>query len=253
MAVLAGARTAWATSEHGGTVSTLEEERDFLLRSLDDLEAEHARGDIDDADFHTLHDDYTARAAALIRRIDGATPPEPAPAPARPGRSHRLLVVAAVAVFAVAAGVWLARTSGERGSGDLASGSGRESSAELLVEAAEAEAAGEVIDALEAYDRILAGNPDNVEALARRGALLMRVGDERLVGEAVPYLDRALGLDPDHVVALLFRGLAHRVQGQPADARERYRQLLAVDRDLPMPRAVIEDQIAELDAEIAAG
>jgi hypothetical protein len=51
--------------------SVLEEERDFLLRSLRDLEAEHDAGDIDDTDYATLKDDYTARAAAVLRELAG--------------------------------------------------------------------------------------------------------------------------------------------------------------------------------------
>ena len=43
----------------------LEDERDFLLRSLDDLELEHESGGIDDESYAELHDDYTARAAAV--------------------------------------------------------------------------------------------------------------------------------------------------------------------------------------------
>src|SRR5690606_11549803 len=51
-------------------LAALEEERDFLLRSLDDLEREHDAGDVDDADYAELKDDYTARAAAVLRAID---------------------------------------------------------------------------------------------------------------------------------------------------------------------------------------
>ena len=47
-----------------------EDERSFLLRSLADLEAERADGNIDDDTYRLLHDDYTARAAALIRARD---------------------------------------------------------------------------------------------------------------------------------------------------------------------------------------
>ena len=76
----------------------LEEERDFLLRSLDDLDRERAAGDLDPADYVALKEDYTARAAAVLRAIDhGAgrgAPSEPAtPArddtePATPARDH---------------------------------------------------------------------------------------------------------------------------------------------------------------------
>ena len=54
-------------------LAALEEERDFLLRSLEDLEREHAAGDVDDSDFEELKDDYTARAAAVIRAIEDRT------------------------------------------------------------------------------------------------------------------------------------------------------------------------------------
>jgi hypothetical protein len=54
----------------------LEEERDFLLRSLQDLEAEHGAGDIDDLDYQALKEDYTTRAATVLRAL--AAPSDPA-------------------------------------------------------------------------------------------------------------------------------------------------------------------------------
>ena len=51
-------------------LGSLEAERDFLLRSLDDLDAERDAGNIDDATYQSLHDDYTARAASVIRSLD---------------------------------------------------------------------------------------------------------------------------------------------------------------------------------------
>ena len=44
-------------------LAELEEERRFLLRSLDDLAREHEFGDVTDEDYRTLQDGYTARAA----------------------------------------------------------------------------------------------------------------------------------------------------------------------------------------------
>ena len=70
----------------------LEAERDFLLRSLDDLEAEREAGNIDDGTYQTLHDDYTARAAAAIRSLEDGTdltPPDPPPASKLDARRHR--------------------------------------------------------------------------------------------------------------------------------------------------------------------
>ena len=51
-------------------LAALEEQRAFLLTSLRDLEAEHDVGDVDEGDYEQLKDDYTARAAAVIRAID---------------------------------------------------------------------------------------------------------------------------------------------------------------------------------------
>ena len=52
------------------------DQREFLLRSLEDLEREHDAGDLDDADYAALKDDYTARAAAVLRaeRATGGSP-----------------------------------------------------------------------------------------------------------------------------------------------------------------------------------
>ena len=58
----------------------LEQERDFLLQSLDDLEAEHDSGGIDDESYQQLHDDYTARAAATIRALRDGVDARPEPA-----------------------------------------------------------------------------------------------------------------------------------------------------------------------------
>jgi tetratricopeptide (TPR) repeat protein len=49
--------------------SVLDEEREFFLRSLRDLEAERAAGDIDEVDYVALRDDYTVRAAHVLRQL----------------------------------------------------------------------------------------------------------------------------------------------------------------------------------------
>jgi hypothetical protein len=99
-------------------LAELEEERRFLLRSITDLDREHLYGDVDDNDYRTLRDGYTARAASVLRAIDDwprrglAAAPAPAEGVHRLDRRH--LAVACVAGWLVA------RTSGQRpaGSGD---------------------------------------------------------------------------------------------------------------------------------------
>lgn len=101
----------------------LEEERDFLMRSLDDLELERESGGIDDESYTELHDDYTARAAAVIRTLRDGVDVTPARAPRSPQRMRRrALLVGGIAVFAVLAGVSLAYALGARLPGQTSSG-----------------------------------------------------------------------------------------------------------------------------------
>ena len=51
-------------------LASLESERDFLLRSIADLETEREAGNLDDDRYRALKDDYTARAAAVLRSIE---------------------------------------------------------------------------------------------------------------------------------------------------------------------------------------
>ena len=56
--------------QRGAGPEELERERDFLLRSLDDLEAERAEGGIDDSSYDELHDDYAEFQDPIAFRND---------------------------------------------------------------------------------------------------------------------------------------------------------------------------------------
>ena len=79
--------------------TALETERDFLLRSLDDLESERDAGNIDDETYRTLHEDYTARAAVVIRSLRDDVAPV---LPAAPRTSRRAKVITVVLLVAFA-------------------------------------------------------------------------------------------------------------------------------------------------------
>ncbi|MBS1847994.1 MAG: hypothetical protein JST73_06915 [Actinobacteria bacterium] len=102
-------------------LAALEEQRRFLLTSLDDLEREHDAGDLDDDDYFTLRSDYTVRAARVIEAIDERKELIDATDPGHRG-IRRFLLVVAVAAVATVAGLVVASTSGGRTSSSDASG-----------------------------------------------------------------------------------------------------------------------------------
>jgi tetratricopeptide (TPR) repeat protein len=233
-------------------LAELEEQRDLLLRSLDELEREHAAGELDDADYEALRDDYTHRAAEAVRAVesgriaiaDGG----------RPSRGRLLAAGTVVALVAVGAGVAVASSSGTRGAGEFGSGEIRELTDDRLQEAAEQVRAGNITDALELYDGVLEDDPDNVEALLERGLLLASLSQAtarpELAGTGSASVDRALEVDPGNPRGLFYRGLILRLQGDEAGAVDALGQALAADPP-PVLRQQIELVLAEPPA--AAG
>jgi tetratricopeptide (TPR) repeat protein len=153
----------------------LEEERDFLLRSLDDLEREREAGDVDDVDYIALRDGYTSRAAAVLRRLaadaDDVTPTAEERHAARRRSSLAAWIVIVVGV-AVLSGWLVARFSGERLPGQIASGNIESDSVSgLLSDARQRLAPNDPEPAMQIYAQVLELEPTNVEALTYLGWL----------------------------------------------------------------------------------
>jgi tetratricopeptide (TPR) repeat protein len=204
-------------------LAALEEERDFLLRSLRDLDTEHAAGDVDEHDYTALKDDYTARAATVLRAIEQR---QAAMAAARPPRRpfRRALVVGVVGLLAVGLGVAVAQASGRRGAGDQITGDIRQSSRDKLLEARGAMGEGRYREAIGLFDEVLGQSPSNVEAHTYKGWLLTLTAkqlpagrdQELLRGRALQSLDKAVELDPAYPDARIFRAMLRDDLGQPA-------------------------------------
>jgi tetratricopeptide (TPR) repeat protein len=229
-------------------LAELEERRGFLLRSLEDLEAERAAGDLTDDDYRTLHDDYTARAAEVLRSIDeGRASALGARPPVRRGR--RLLAVVVVAAVAGSAGLAVAAASGTRLPGDNITGDIRETPSGLLSQAAALAQGGEVAEALRLYDEVIAGDPDNVEALSERGLLLVSLASATqrpaLAAEGRASIEQALTVDADNARALFYLGLALRLEGDDARAADAFTAALAADPP-PALRQAMEDFLASI-------
>lgn len=202
-------------------LAQLEDERRFLLRSLDDLEREHAAGDVDEADYHELRDGYTARAAAVLRAIEEGRRALPTGAPV--SWTRRL---AAIGVTVALIGlVWwvLSTSSAQRLPGQGPTGADpRTEEQQLLAEARAAQlAAPDQAAAL--YELVLDENPENVEALTYGGwtrALSIFVSGSQEdevdtdamkveLDGALDMLDKATELEPAYPDPYCFRGIVY--------------------------------------------
>jgi tetratricopeptide (TPR) repeat protein len=236
------------------TLAALEEERDFLLRSLDDLEREHAAGDVDRHDYETLKDDYTARAARTIRAIEAHHVRAAARRSSAPRRSRVRIVatIAAVAAFAVLAGVLVAQASGRREAGEALSGDIRTSTRTQLLEAANAVDEGRLDDAITIYDELLADQPGNAEALAAKGWLQYQDGQP---ADGLDTLTEAVEADPDYPMTHFFLAwiLADAGRGPQAAAElDRFEALDPAPADLAMvEQSGLRERIETLLAESA--
>ena len=241
-------------------MAQLEDERDFLLASLADLEAERAAGDLDEADYAALRDGYTARAAGVLRQLAGSPDPSSAapasPAPSSPApapgaaRRRRLAAAGTVVALAVGAGALMARSSGERLAGDPASGSIQATGASAqLARARTLVGEGRPLEAIKLWDQVLAAEPDQPEALAYRGWFVLLAGRqaataelrEELTGRGLASIDRAIAVDPGYPDAHFFRGLVMFVdKADPAAAVAELRAFLAAGGPA-MYRSTAED------------
>ena len=227
------------------TLAALEEQRDFLLRSLEDLEREHDAGDVDDHDYASLKDDYTARAARSIRAIEAHHARVSA---ARPRRSwsRTMAVLAGVVAFAVVAGVLVARFSGRREAGDALTGDIRESTRTQLDNARLALQQERYDDAIQIYDAVLADQPDNSEAMAYKGRAQIGKGDM----EGVVTLINAAEADPDYPDTHYFLAGALAIVGRYDSALEELDRFDALDPppDLAAEADDLRSQIEALRA-----
>jgi tetratricopeptide (TPR) repeat protein len=239
----------------------LEEERDRLLRALDDIDAEHAAGDLDEHDYRRLADDYAARAAAVLRLIDDRRDGrQPSPAMRR---SRRGVHVGAIVVFLAVVAAVLAASVGARRSAESETGAtpvsdtARRGRFERLVAAHSADpvahlsygryllARRDVVGALKQFDTAATLDPTDSEAAAYAGWLTFLGGFPK---QALVRLDRAEAAHPAYPDAHAFRGIVLlRGANDRAGATAELERYLALS-----PDGVLAAQVRAVLAELAA-
>lgn len=207
----------------------LEEERDFLLASLQDLEREREAGDLSERDYQALHADYTARAAVVLRALDRvrSRPAGRGSQADRPVKTRRPLVVTLGVILLVAAvaGGAVATFSAQREPGAPMTGSLPDTPSGRMQQALRLESEGQAAEALKIYDELIKENPRDIAALSYRGWLLKRAG---LADQAMDSLDRAIAVDPKFPDAHFFRGMVlYQDRKDPAAAVTEFRLFLS--------------------------
>ena len=252
-------------------VASLESERDFLLRSIADLETEREAGNLDEARYRALKDDYTARAAAVLRSLEEGQDAAPAPAPVP--RKRKLLTGGAILAFVIVAALALAAATGERRegqtvtgnaqSGDTPSGEARRAALERqvaehpddpaahLILARHLLETGELTQAVKEYVATARLDPTNAEANAYAGWVTFLAAQSEnaepktaadLTDRALTRLDAAVAAAPDYPDAHFFRGMVQfRGKNNPKAAVPDFERYLAL-----VPTGPLHDQVRQL-------
>lgn len=222
-------------------VDALTQERNFYLRSLEDLDEEFEAGDIDEADYLLLKEAYIARAAATLRalasvddgvpgaavRVNGLAEPidtDGATAVLRlSGFSmwrRRVGVGAAVVVIAAGASWAVVASSATRLPGQEITGKvlGSQAVAQQLANAAQAVGKGDQLSAIKDYQSILSSDPNQPEALTGEGWLLAQTQQPALLRQGLTMLASAENAAPDYAPAHVYRGIALLSEGDYSGA-----------------------------------
>lgn len=224
------------TSGADGSVD-LESERQNILASLTDLEADLQGGKISQDDYERLKDIDEHRLAGILDKIDSAAAATEAPAgiqdmaaPAEPATRFRTMNIAGFLLLILlvaggASGVYYYQNAGLQEQNIDSTANPLEMVAQLERKLRENpdDLQGQIMagrsymtiqrteDARNAWNKVLELDPANVEAQYSLGYLLIQTaesGDPRNFEQAIRHLDAALLLSPGLPAALYYKGVA---------------------------------------------
>jgi tetratricopeptide (TPR) repeat protein len=232
-------------------------ERDFLLKSLDDLDSELLAGNIDPDTYRKLHDDYTARASAVITSLkDGVERKRTEP------RRLRAVTAAGVVIGCVLIAVLLARAVGTRQPGQQVTGAAGSANGTVdpnsyqghIAKARDALTKQDLDTAIQEYTKAARLDPTQAEPLAYRGWISAKIAEtvsddtarSTLVQTAARDLNQATLLNPKFIDAWLFKGyLLYKVQNRPADAVAPFQRYLQLAPQGDPQRVAVQQLLAQ--------
>jgi cytochrome c-type biogenesis protein CcmH len=245
-------------------------EQSRLKGELRELDFDFQSGKLSDSDYAELKQEVETKGAVVIERLS-SLPPEPVVKKAKekatrprdqrisqgPQSSRRWQLVGGgmfLLLFGLALGVMLTKSvrprEGENDSmtGDFLTGTSPANSEAraALQEGKQAFAHQEFPEAIEAFKKVLAADPNNPEAHSYMGFILVQAGH----GDgALMAFDKALSQAPNYPMALWGKGLVlYREKKDFAGARETLEKLLN-----RVPPGEERNEIAKVIAEIPAG
>lgn len=250
--------------------SNLLQERARLYADLKELEFDYQAGKLSEADYAALRGDIEIKAATVLEQLDriSKTAPKPSPQSAavqppeatmqkqRVGvRGWQLAVGGAfLLVFGVTVGVLLTNSLRSRDAGqgsitgDFLTGTGSATGndsevAAVLQEGKTAFSKQDWQKAIESFKKVLAVDPNQPEAHAYMGAILLQAGH---ADGALMAFDKALSQNPNFPMALWGKGMAlYQGKNDYAGARQIFEKLLQM---VPAgeDRAEIQKILAEI-------
>ncbi|MDG2300593.1 MAG: hypothetical protein P8L22_02375 [Acidimicrobiales bacterium] len=190
------------------------EQKEFLLKSLHELDQEFENGNLSLDDHEMLVQRYTRELANVTEAkkvVDSGSEPK------KGYRTKALVWSLGIVLLGAAAGVTISQTSGARSSGESITGSIRKSVSSQISEAqmllGNRDRWGE---AIEIFDDVLETQPSNVEALTYRAWLNYQSGGE--VSAQIKAWEEVLFIEPGYSDALVFLSISLSNEGRYDEA-----------------------------------
>ncbi|HEX9443142.1 MAG TPA: cytochrome c-type biogenesis protein CcmH [Candidatus Binatia bacterium] len=243
-------------------------ERERLAAETREIEFDFQAGKLSEADYLQLRRDLEAQAAAAAKELD-ALPQRSAPRPIEkkakevpaiqpPARKNWQLAAGGLflLLFGLALGVLVTQSLRPRASerdtitGDFLTGTGGAGADPELARGRAAFERGDLGQAIDAFKKVLAAEPNHPEAHAYMGFMLAQAGHN---DGAVMAFDRALAVDPNFPLALLGKGmLLYQTGGDSAEAR-RLLEKVSVMMPAGAEKTEVEQAIAKITQSAQGG